>query len=86
MTTPGAANTDSKPRRPMRGYAARHFLWSCSDDGRVATITLNRPERLNALDHAMMEDLLHDFGSAGEDPACRAIALRGAVASHRAGL
>jgi len=54
--------------------------------GAADWVTLNRPERLNALDHAMMEDLLHDFGSAGEDPACRAIALRGAVASHRAGL
>ena len=49
-------------------------------------VTLNRPERLNALDHAMVEDLLHYFGSAGEDPACRVIVLRGAGRAFCAGV
>ena len=49
-------------------------------------VTLNRPERLNALDRAMVEDLLHYFGSAGEDPACRVIVLRGAGRAFCAGV
>jgi len=78
MTTPGAANTDSKPRRPMRGYAARHFLWSCSDDGRVATITLNRPERRNPLtfdSYAELRDLFRALVDASD---VRAVVLTGA--------
>src|SRR5262245_5075773 len=49
-------------------------------------VTLNRPERLNALDHAMVDDLLEYFGSAGEDPACRVIVLRGAGRAFCAGV
>src|SRR5262249_56884534 len=48
-------------------------------------VTLNRPERLNALDQAMVDDLLEYFGSAGADPACRGIVLRGAGPALRAG-
>ena len=36
-------------KRPFKDYSARHFRWQCSDDGRVATITLNRPEKKNPL-------------------------------------
>lgn len=42
------------------GYEARHFLWSVSDDGKVGTITLNRPERKNPLtfdSYAELRDL-----------------------------
>ncbi|MBP9910648.1 MAG: enoyl-CoA hydratase, partial [Rubrivivax sp.] len=47
-------------RRPFQHYAARHFHWQCSDDGRVATITLNRPEKKNPLtfdSYAELRDL-----------------------------
>ncbi|MDR2188405.1 MAG: enoyl-CoA hydratase family protein [Azonexus sp.] len=46
--------------RPLAGYQARHFLWSASPDGKVATITLNRPERKNPLtfdSYAELRDL-----------------------------
>ncbi len=36
-------------KRPYAGYQARNFLWSVSGDGKVATLTLNRPERKNPL-------------------------------------
>jgi len=49
-------------------------------------VTLNRPERLNALDQAMVDDLLEYFGSAGEDPACRVIVLRGSGRAFCAGV
>jgi enoyl-CoA hydratase len=51
--------------------------------GAVDWVRLNRPERLNALDHAMVDDLLGYFSSAGEDPACRVIVLRGAGREDR---
>jgi enoyl-CoA hydratase/carnithine racemase len=47
-------------RRPFQHYAARHFQWQCSDDGRVATITLTRPEKKNPLtfdSYAELRDL-----------------------------
>jgi len=50
----------SADRRPFQHYAARHFQWQCSDDGRVATITLNRPEKKNPLtfdSYAELRDL-----------------------------
>ncbi|MVW73393.1 enoyl-CoA hydratase family protein [Bordetella sp. 15P40C-2] len=47
-------------RRPYADYAARTFLWEVSSDGKVATITLNRPERKNPLtfdSYAELRDL-----------------------------
>jgi enoyl-CoA hydratase/carnithine racemase len=47
-------------KRRFADYAPKHFLWSVSDDGKVATITLNRPERKNPLtfdSYAELRDL-----------------------------
>ncbi len=35
--------------RPLRDYHPTHFRWDASEDGRVATITLDRPEKKNPL-------------------------------------
>src|SRR4051812_20579401 len=66
------------PRHSMQRYAARHFLWECSDDGRVATLTLNRPERRNPLtfeSYAELRDLFRDLVCASD---VRAVVLTGA--------
>ena len=35
--------------RALRGYAATHFRWHADADGKVATITLDRPQKKNPL-------------------------------------
>ncbi len=47
-------------KQPWAGYRPRHFLWETSADSKVATITLNRPERKNPLtfdSYAELRDL-----------------------------
>lgn len=46
-------------------------------DGAVATITFNRPDRMNALDLATKEALLAALRKAGADDAVRAVVLTG---------
>src|SRR5215207_8709535 len=46
------------------------------DDG-VAIVTLNRPKALNALNFALMGDLVDALGTLDADDACRCIVLRG---------
>ena len=47
-------------------------------DGPVAVITLNRPERLNAMDAAMLDALMQAVTQAEEDDAIRAVVVTGA--------
>nr|WP_184221279.1 enoyl-CoA hydratase family protein [Paenochrobactrum gallinarii] len=64
-------------QKPFKDYKAKHFLWSVSDDGRVATLTLNRPERKNPLtfeSYAEMRDLFRDLVYASD---IRTVILKG---------
>jgi enoyl-CoA hydratase len=54
-------------------------------DGAVATLTLNRPERLNAIVPALVEDLEAALGRAEADDAVRVVRLRGAGRAFCAG-
>jgi len=45
---------------------------------RVATITLNRPERFNAISEAMPEDIASAFDHAGNDDSVHVVVLTGA--------
>ena len=45
---------------------------------KVLTITLNRPERLNAFTGQMMDDLIDAFDKAGKDDEIRVIIVTGA--------
>jgi 2-(1,2-epoxy-1,2-dihydrophenyl)acetyl-CoA isomerase len=49
-----------------------------SRDAAVTTITLNRPDSLNALDVALKEELLAQLRAAAEDASVRAVVLAGA--------
>jgi 2-(1,2-epoxy-1,2-dihydrophenyl)acetyl-CoA isomerase len=59
-------------------------LLYAADNG-VATITMNRPEALNALTSAMRRELLAAFQAAAHDPAVRAVTLTGAGRAFCAG-
>src|SRR5450432_2348206 len=70
---PGLADGNAEH---LAGYQARHFLWSVT--GRVATLTLNRPEKKNPLtfeSYAELRDLFRDLAAASD---VRAIVLTGA--------
>jgi enoyl-CoA hydratase/carnithine racemase len=54
--------------------------------GRVAVITLNRPERLNAISRDMLDELSAKVTEANKDPDIRCIVLTGAGRGFCAGL
>ena len=60
----------------LANYAACNFLWSL--DGRVATITLNRPERKNPLTFASYAELRDLFRALIHAPEVRAVVMTGA--------
>lgn len=51
----------------------------------IGTITLNRPEKLNAFAGTMREDLLEALRSFGADHACRVVVITGAGRGFSAG-
>jgi enoyl-CoA hydratase len=53
--------------------------------GRVAIVTLDRPERLNAYDVAMRDDLFAVLGAVDVDPDVRVMVLRGAGRAFSSG-
>lgn len=64
--------------RPFKHYPAEHFLWQVSEDGRVATLTLNRPDRKNPLtfdSYAELRDLFYDLSFASD---IRSVVITGA--------
>ena len=67
----------SYARRPFKDYRAKHFVFDASEDGRVATVRLDRPERKNPLtfeSYAELRDLFRDLVYASD---VRAIVLTG---------
>jgi enoyl-CoA hydratase/carnithine racemase len=71
--------------KPFRDYQAKHFLWSVSEDGRVATLTLNRPDRKNPLtfeSYVELRDLFRDLVYASD---VRTIVLTGAGGNFSSG-
>ncbi len=72
-------------KRAFQHYPARHFRWQCSDDGRVATLTLNRPDKKNPLtfdSYAELRDLFRDLQYASD---VRCVVLTGAEGNFCSG-
>lgn len=64
--------------RPFKTYAAEHFRWSTDETGRVATITLNRPDKKNPLTFESYEELRDLFTNLKYASDVRTIVLTGA--------
>lgn len=65
-------------KRPYAMHSASNFLWEASADGKVATITLNRPERKNPLtfdSYAELRDLFRGLAYATDT---KAVVITGA--------
>jgi enoyl-CoA hydratase/carnithine racemase len=58
--------------------AYRHLLVERSGDGHVVTVTLNRPEQMNAMNTALGEDLLACFDALARDADVRVVVFTGA--------
>ncbi len=54
----------------------KHVTYECAD--RIATITVNRPDKLNALNDAVMADIDAAFAHAKADDGCGVVILTGA--------
>ncbi len=82
--------TETRPtlagmKRPFKDHRPEHFRMEVSDDGRVATIRLNRPERKNPLtfeSYAELRDLFRDLAQASD---VRAVVLTGAGGNFSSG-
>jgi enoyl-CoA hydratase/carnithine racemase len=72
-------------RRAWRDWRAKHFRYEASDDGRVATVTLDRPERKNPLtfdSYAELRDLFRGLVYATD---VRAVVITGAGGNFSSG-
>ena len=48
----------------------------------LALVTLNRPEKLNALSYAMIDELMAVLDILEDEPAIRAVVLKAPVSEH----
>jgi enoyl-CoA hydratase/carnithine racemase len=77
--------TEPMPRVPYAAYQARHFRYAAPDDGKVATITLARPERRNPLtfdSYAELRDLFRGLAHASD---VKAVVIHGAGGNFSSG-
>ena len=72
-------------KRPFKDHKPRHFLFETDADGRVATITLNRPEKKNPLTFESYEELTDLFRSLARASDVRAVVLTGAENNFSSG-
>jgi len=64
--------------RLLAGYEARHFRYAASADGKVATITLDRPERRNPLTFEAYAELRDLFAALALATDVKAVVVTGA--------
>lgn len=75
QTTPPPPQADSAAEPPSRAYSTIRYE---TTPDRVATITLDRPEALNAFDRQMCEEMRDAWRRVKADPEVNAVVLRAA--------
>lgn len=68
---------------PLAQYQARHFR--CEVNGKVATLTLNRPERKNPFTFDSYQEMTDIFRAAVKDDQVKAIVVTGAGGNFSSG-
>jgi enoyl-CoA hydratase/carnithine racemase len=68
----------ARERRSFRDYHAAHFGWQVDADGKVATITLDRPDKQNPLTFASYAELRDLFRALVHADDVNAVVIRGA--------
>ena len=72
-------------KRPFAGFVPHQFRWRASEDGRIAIITLDRPEKKNPLtfeSYVELRDLFRGLAAASD---VRAVVLTGAGGNFSSG-
>jgi enoyl-CoA hydratase/carnithine racemase len=77
------ASSADRIRTDFGGYQPKHFDWSL--DGKVATITLNRPERKNPLTFESYAELRETFRDLAHADAVKAVVIVGAAGNFCSG-
>jgi enoyl-CoA hydratase/carnithine racemase len=83
--TPTAPDAMTAQRRPLAGYRATHFRFDASADAKVATVTLDRPEKKNPLtfdSYAELRDLFRGLVHASD---VKAVVVTGAGGNFSSG-
>ncbi len=70
----------------LEGISAPYETFLVEKDGAIDWVTLNRPDRLNAISQRMMLELQHYFGNLYTDHSVRVVILKGAGRAFCAGL
>src|SRR5262249_59136432 len=79
MRFPHASHAETSfVARARRGHTRRMPPVLCEVSGGIATLTLNRPEKLNAINYAMIDTLLGLLDELEADGAVRALIVTGA--------
>jgi enoyl-CoA hydratase/carnithine racemase len=78
-------NAMQAKKRPFRDHKAEHFRFETDEDGRVATITLDRPEKKNPLTFESYEELGDLFRALRFASDVRAVVLTGAENNFSSG-
>ena len=72
--------------KPQAGDAASYTTLRYEKDGAIATITLDRPDKRNAISSTMIEELLEVLNAADGDAAVRVLILTGAGRAFCSGM
>jgi 2-(1,2-epoxy-1,2-dihydrophenyl)acetyl-CoA isomerase len=78
-------SSSAQPGQEHRAHAASGGVVLEKREGRVATLTMNRPERMNALNADLVVALKDAFTRLGEDPEINVVILAGAGRAFCAG-
>ncbi len=78
-------NPMQQKKRAFKAHRPKHFRFETDADGRVATITLDRPDKKNPLTFESYEELADLFRMLGKASDVRVVVLRGAGENFSSG-